>query len=114
MKAGTCSKCGQVLTNQNTQHTWGRGKCNWCDTCHIKFWAIRHGRAGVKVPQSNGFDFSTAKSNRERVASGESDPYFLEQAHKIAQWVLGEIVPHDVAYNECPHGSIKYILQEVA
>ena len=51
-----------------------------------------------------------AKLNRQRVQVGETNAYYDQQSAKVAQWVLGEIIPRDIAYSERPHGTLKNIL----
>lgn len=49
-------------------------------------------------------DLDAAKRNRERIANGETNRFYNEQAHAIAQWSLDEVIPPEsVILGELPY-----------
>ena len=47
-------------------------------------------------------DLNNARLNRERIQRGDSNQYYLEQAHAVAQWHLGEPAPQGVVLGSLP------------
>ena len=54
-------------------------------------------------------DENRAKLNRERVARGETNRFYNEQAHAIAQWGWGEDKPESVVVGELPYVGVNQI-----
>ena len=48
-------------------------------------------------------DLENARLNRERIARGETNPYYAQQAHAVAQWQLSETPSESVVLGELPY-----------
>ncbi len=44
-----------------------------------------------------------ARLNRKRIKQGETNQFYTEQAHAVAQWQLGETAPESVILGELPY-----------
>ena len=58
-------------------------------------------------------DPELAQLNRDRIKQGETNQYYNQQAHAVAQWQLGEPAPGGVVLGELPYtGKIGRIVKE--
>jgi len=58
-------------------------------------------------------NLDNARLNRERIQRGDTDQYYTEQAHAVAQWSLGEIAPKGVVLGSLPFvGKIRPRMEE--
>jgi len=48
-------------------------------------------------------DLENARLNRERIARGETNQFYDQQSHAIAQWQPGTPVPDSVVLGELPY-----------